>query len=364
MKHTPPYIICDDSITIVVAGKPYTINSSNVSFGEVKARIQNEDFDNIEALFDTGAAVGSFTKGNIVVQDNAVLYRGQVVNNHVVDRILSFMREGLPYKPLVAFLDNLMANPSYRAVQELYGFLEASNLPITEDGCFLAYRKVTEDYKDFYTKMFDNSIGQVVKMARNLVDEDQNRTCSQGLHFCSQSYLSQYSGGQGRVVIVKINPANVVAIPTDYANAKGRCCEYLVFSDCAGYEAGQSFGPLYLTAEDEAFDDTSIEDVEEDEIRGRSYTLGYELGEEDATNENVRNSFDAWGSAGGEDYRENDFYKGYHHGYDNFLEVEGIPASPLTPKARVGRKQTWATRLKLSRIAKNAKRGPNGSFVK
>ena len=29
-------------------------------------------------------------------------------------------------------------------------------------------------------------------------------------------------------MILKINPANVVAIPADYNNTKGRCCEYEV----------------------------------------------------------------------------------------------------------------------------------------
>ena len=30
---------------------------------------------------------------------------------------------------------------------------------------------------------------------------------------------------------VKIDPADVVSIPTDYNNAKGRCCKYTVMSE-------------------------------------------------------------------------------------------------------------------------------------
>jgi hypothetical protein len=32
-------------------------------------------------------------------------------------------------------------------------------------------------------------------------------------------------------MIVKINPADVVAIPTDYNNQKGRCCRYEVVDE-------------------------------------------------------------------------------------------------------------------------------------
>lgn len=363
---TIPYIITDDSITVVVHGKPFTTSASNANYTTIKARIAAGQFDGIEKLFDTGAAVGAFTKGNIVVQDNAVLYKGNPVHNHVVDRILAFMRDGLPYQPLVNFLDNLMANPSFRAVQELYGFLEASDLPITEDGCFLAYRKVTQDYKDFYTGKFDNSIGAVVKMERNLVDEDQNRTCSKGLHFCSYSYLSQYHGGEGRVVIVKINPANVVAIPTDYNNAKGRCCEYLVLSECAGYEQGQQFGALYQTSPAKAFDDGEPVEVEEVLNSEESYELGYNYGEDDAADGKIRNANAAYQTEGDLGLNEVDFINGYHAGYDEYLAETApvvkvnIKPAPVAQVAKVG----LTTREKLSALAQKAKRGPDGRFVK
>jgi hypothetical protein len=69
-------------------------------------------------------------------------------------------------------------------------------------------------------------------MERNQVDDDKDRTCSTGLHFCSQDYLPSFGSAQGnRVVIVKINPADVVSIPSDYNNAKGRACRYEVVGE-------------------------------------------------------------------------------------------------------------------------------------
>jgi hypothetical protein len=66
-------------------------------------------------------------------------------------------------------------------------------------------------------------------MERFDVDDNKDNTCSTGLHFCSQSYLSCFGGE--RTVIVKINPADVVSIPSDYNDAKGRACRYEVIGE-------------------------------------------------------------------------------------------------------------------------------------
>ena len=125
-----------------------------------------------------------------------------------------------------------MENPSKRAVDELYGFLEKNDLPITPDGQFLAYKKVRHDFKDCHTGTMDNSPGQVVSMERNQVCEDKDLTCSYGLHFCGMSYLRHFGGD--KTVIVKINPRDVVSIPSDYNEAKGRACRYEVIAEMEG----------------------------------------------------------------------------------------------------------------------------------
>ena len=73
-------------------------------------------------------------------------------------------------------------------------------------------------------------------MARNKVNEDKDQTCSHGLHFCGRGYLGSYPGS--RTVILEINPADVVSIPSDYNNHKGRCCKYTVIGELEnGYDA-------------------------------------------------------------------------------------------------------------------------------
>jgi hypothetical protein len=190
------------------------------------------------------------------------------MHNALTKRMVAMIQEDFPVEPLIAFMENLMDNPSKRAVNELYGFLEKNTLPITSDGCFLAYKKVRQDYFDVHsgtvlnkpaaymtdedTAALEEAVGKnnevtvavedgvtVVSMERNLVDDDQNRTCSTGLHFCSQDYLNSFGGE--RIVILKINPRDVVSIPNDYNDSKGRCARYEIVDEIDKDKADEAF---------------------------------------------------------------------------------------------------------------------------
>lgn len=168
----------------------------------------------------------------VSVKDGIVYYNNEPLHTTLTDRMVEMVKAGFNIDPLKKFLTNLMDNPSYRAVNELYDFLEASNLPITDDGHFLAYKRIRETYTDMFTGKIDNSVGAVVEMPRNEVNEDKNQTCSSGLHFCAREYLQEFGAYSGtRVVVLKINPRDVVSIPADYNNSKGRCCKYVVYQE-------------------------------------------------------------------------------------------------------------------------------------
>lgn len=218
-------------VTVIVDGNTFNVAKDHPNYDKIIKAIKDNKFDVIPALADVSKAIVNASNGKVDVQNGQVLFDGKVIHNSVTRRILDLMNGDYPFEPMVKFLQNLMLNPSYRAVNELYDFLEVNKLPITEDGCFLAYKRVREDYKDCYTSSIDNSVGKVVTMLRNLVNEDKDQTCSHGLHFCSLSYLSQFCAGTGHIMILKINPMDVVSIPSDYNNTKGRCCGYTVVSE-------------------------------------------------------------------------------------------------------------------------------------
>ena len=109
---------------------------------------------------------------------------------------------------------------------------------ITEDGHFLAYKRVRNNYTDLHSGRFDNTVGSNPAMLRNDVDDNRDRTCSRGLHFCAKHYLPSFGAGTGnRVMVVKVNPADVVSIPSDYNNAKGRTWTYEVVGEVGSDDA-------------------------------------------------------------------------------------------------------------------------------
>lgn len=227
------YILGGDSITVFVDGNSYTINKQAPTYKMVLDAVKSQDY---KALVDAvnirqGIAnkVSAKGKGRVSINDNVITYDGVEVTGLISSRIFEVLSAGLGVDPMVRFLENLMENPSRRAVLELFGFIDACRLPITEDGHFLAYKRVRDDYKDVHSGTFDNSVGQVLEMPRNAVDEDKDRTCSAGLHFCSYDYLKSFGGS--RIMVLKINPRDVVAIPSDYNNSKGRTCRYEVVDE-------------------------------------------------------------------------------------------------------------------------------------
>lgn len=206
--------------------------SDHVNYQRIESLVLEDKYEEAAKLVSMKEVVLAATLGsNLELVGNQIEYKGYVVRGVLGERILQLAKNGQPVSYLEKFLDNLMDNPSDRAVTELYGFIEESKLPITDDGHFLAYKSIREDWTDHHSGTMDNSIGAVVEMPRNQVDEDKDRTCSRGLHFAAHEYARGFGYRSSRMVLVKINPKDVVSIPSDYNNQKGRACKYTIYKE-------------------------------------------------------------------------------------------------------------------------------------
>jgi hypothetical protein len=230
-----PYLVQGKNIIMVIDGKSHTVSKdTHVSYHKIVDALKAQDWDALRDLIEPKKAIVNFGAGLVSFEGNTVMWKGKPFHNALATRMIEMFQDGFPVDPMVRFMENLMENPSKRSVDQVYGFLEKNKLPITEDGHFLAYKKVRTDYLDIHSGTIDNHIGAVVTMDRNLVDDNPDSHCSSGLHFCSESYLSQFGGSRDPVMILKINPADVVSIPKDYNGAKGRCCKYVVVAQVNG----------------------------------------------------------------------------------------------------------------------------------
>lgn len=224
-----PYLVQGGNIIIVIDSKSHVISKSHISYEQIKDAIKTGEWELIKELIEPVKVILKYSAGRVRIDGDVLFWGGTQMDSYLSTKIISMFQEGFPIDPMINFMDNLMLNPSNRAVTELYGFLEKGNMPITSDGCFLAYKKVRNNYFDVHSNTMNNAVGQVVSMVRNAVDDNSANTCSTGLHFCSLDYLSHFGGE--KIMIVKINPRDVVSIPADYNDTKGRACCYTVIGE-------------------------------------------------------------------------------------------------------------------------------------
>lgn len=260
-----PFILKQNSITVFIKDNIHTVTSDALNYETVLKAIKTGTEQDVEDALTPVKAINNYlSSSEAVIKDGVLFYRGQKIENLLTEKIIAMHKEGFKVEPMIKFFENLMQNPSMRAVQELYTFIEKANLPITDDGSIIAFKKVRADFMDIYsgtvlhkpaklmTKAelsnlplkncgLDDNVevslvdGMTrVSMPRNGVDDDADRTCSSGLHFCSREYLSSFGWGDTKVIVVKVNPAHVVSIPSDYNATKGRTCEYTIIDVMSG----------------------------------------------------------------------------------------------------------------------------------
>ncbi len=227
---TPSFLIGNDFISIIVNGTPFTIYAADARYVKVLEVIKERQWDKLEATINTAKTIALFTAGQVSVLDGIVSYAGNPVNNAVVGKILEFYKNGFPYEPLCRFLDKLMSNPSKWSTEQLYNYLERYKLPITDEGNFLGYKAVTSDFKDKYTKTIDNSVGANPKMPRNQCEENHTIGCASSFHLGNIDYVKSFGSGDDNVILVEVNPKDVVSCPIECEYQKLRVCEYKVIS--------------------------------------------------------------------------------------------------------------------------------------
>lgn len=239
MTKAIPYLIQGKNIILVVDSKSHTISrDTHISYNKIVEALKEQRWDDLRDLIEPKKAIVNFGAGHVSIEGDEILWKGQPFHNSLSKRMIEMYLDGFPIDPMVRFMENLMKNPSKRSVDQMYSFLERNNLPLTEDGHFLAFKKVRKDnYNDIHSNTIYNGIGAIVEMERNNVDDNPDSYCSSGLHFCSESYLQHFGSSNDPVMILKINPADVVSVPKDYNGAKGRCCRYEVVGQVNGAPA-------------------------------------------------------------------------------------------------------------------------------
>ncbi|MFN7096188.1 MAG: hypothetical protein ACK4PR_01305 [Gammaproteobacteria bacterium] len=242
-----PFTFGRNAITLYLDGITYNVPASSPNFNDVKNALKNgADEAHFKQILNIRSYITALSEGRAEVSSDGLLYwNGKQLNSTIAQRVSAMFHEGLGVSPLLKFLNKVFTNPrldknnyiySPSFEDELYLFLESGDCPITEDGNFLAYKMIRSDYRDIYTGSMDNSPGVTVRLGTWAnVDPNRYNTCSNGLHFASLEYVLNGNYGSWdrghRLVVVEVDPADVIAIPNDYNNSKGRAWRYKILRE-------------------------------------------------------------------------------------------------------------------------------------
>jgi len=230
MSQAIPYVMHDNYISVIVDGKPYQLLESHPTFKAMGKAIRKKQWDKVPNLVTVAQAISNRSHGNVEVKGGEVFYKGSRVDSSLTQKMVALIEHSKPVAHMLRFMDNLFKNPDQKTIQELYDFMHLHHLPITDDGCFVAYKRVNQDYTDCYTGTVDNHVGQVVAMPRREVDRSPSVACSQGYHCCSRAYLGGFHSKEGHLMVIKVNPADVVSVP-DSREGKVRAWRYEVIQE-------------------------------------------------------------------------------------------------------------------------------------
>lgn len=244
-----PYRISDKTITIVVDRQVHTVQRSAANANALIAELakgESADLEVIKAMASVKNYIVYLSQGRISLTDAGIQFMGELVNSYMTERIMRHHAEGVDVSPMLAFMDRVMNHPIIGIQQDIYKWCEKGDMPFTAEGHIIAYKKVREDYRSYHSSPdgthLHHPIGGFVEMERSAVDPRRDNTCSTGLHFCSYDYLNAYQGANtGRILILSIDPQDVIAIPTDYNQTKGRACRYRIIGELDHDQAQKFF---------------------------------------------------------------------------------------------------------------------------
>lgn len=238
-------------------GDSDTIPETHVSFKSIMGSLldgtaTDETVRPLLEVMKTVATRMTSLSERVSVDGKNVYFDGDPVDGEVMKVIKSSFEEGrdLDFKPLVNFLEKSKTNPSLKSLDDLYRWIKNGDLVIDPDGDIVAYKTVlikngepvsVHDGTAFvngeeFTGHIPNSPGTVISMARSQVNADEFTHCSYGLHAGTHAYAEEFASWQHRhgletkLILVKINPRDVVAVPNDHSAAKMRVSRYVVLS--------------------------------------------------------------------------------------------------------------------------------------
>ena len=234
--------VTDRNAVVLIDEIATVVGSSDPRYDNVLAAAKARDLGALRVALNPPPKERILSQiGAFKVTDKGVFWDGKLLNGAVVQRIMEFVAASQPIEPMLRFLANLYENPSHTSREQLYNWLQHKECPITDEGTILCYKAVNSDFYSVHggsqtpvqgktdaSGRILNTVGSTIELLRHDVDDNTRNHCSNGLHVGSLKYVRDFRPYNGVIVIVELNPADVVSVPEDCDCQKIRCTKYKV----------------------------------------------------------------------------------------------------------------------------------------
>jgi hypothetical protein len=230
-------VLLDDGLLVVDSDNP---NYEKILLG-ASGDATSEELKDLADLSQTVAKKFDAIGRRVSVSNGVVYFDGDPVHNALTNHIVRALDQGADFQPLVKFYEKLAANPNSHSREQLYEWLDRRDFAILPDGNFVAYKGCARGSDGVAVSVHrgkavvngeavngavPNPIGAVVEFPRTEVEWDPSAGCARGLHVGDYEYASSWA--RGVLLVVSVDPGDVVSVPTDSNWAKVRVCRYTV----------------------------------------------------------------------------------------------------------------------------------------
>lgn len=267
----------DKGQTLVVVyddGDTVTVPDSHKNFDAIIDLWRSKDYEEedirklVNNLHEIGKRLSAITE-RVSVAPYGVFFDGDPLRGELADFLLDMYNDERieDFTAVANFLEKAATNPSIESIDALYQWITNGDLVITPNGDFVAYKGVKvgaggQSMSITSGSAFVNGIlhngcipnpdGGIITMPRSEVNANGNVGCSTGLHAGTYAYAKSFA--QGRLLIVQINPRDVVSVPNDCYFQKLRVSRYTVLSHIEAKLESRIYG---ATEDDGDFEDDS-----------------------------------------------------------------------------------------------------------
>lgn len=253
------------TVTAIIDGhdSPIIFTSDNSDYKDMmKAIIDNDE----KALLEYSDSVRIKAKklenltNRIAFDGDCLYYDNDPIHSSLTDFVIKEIKRhpmNFVNLPIIKFLEKLYENPSENSKLSLFDFLSNHDMKIDDEGFIYAYKGIRHDLysvtkghgfvngQEFNKNYLRNYVNDIVTMPRSEVEDNPDVGCSWGLHAGTKEYAMDFAPV---VILVKINPRDVVSVPKDSNFQKIRCSKYQVLTvvdrdteqheDIENFEAG------------------------------------------------------------------------------------------------------------------------------